>query len=188
MSLKAGDWAAWVQAVGSIAAICAGFGTAYYQSWKANDLRNKDRVERERDRADRAEVVAFRLSGWLGEVGSRVGVRLKSYDDIRKRNPMPQPDAVLEQLKLDMAVGIEGVMADLHYLKAGSGDIAQLDFLVRLFNAFLDQAYTRGSLTEEDLVDFYDRAKLQLKSIKQVHANAERHLKPIVEAAARKER
>jgi hypothetical protein len=143
MSLKAGDWAAWMQAVGSIAAICAGFGTVYWQNRKAEELREQDRVLGERDRADRAEVVAFRLSGWLSEVGSRIQLSSEYYDDIRKHFPMPEPFRIISQVKLDMVVGIEGVMSDLHYLKAGSGDIAQLDFHARFFDAFLDQAYAR---------------------------------------------
>jgi hypothetical protein len=57
MSLKAGDWAAWVQAIGSISAICAGFATVYWQNRKAAELREEDRITRERDRDDRAKVV-----------------------------------------------------------------------------------------------------------------------------------
>ena len=76
MSLKAGDWAAWVQAVGSIAAVCAGFGYVYVQTrWQDE--------RRERDRADRAEVVAYRLSGWLGEVGLRVRGRCQFYQNFK---------------------------------------------------------------------------------------------------------
>ena len=88
MSLKAGDWAAWVQAIGSIAAICAGFATVYWQSRKAEELRKQDRALSERDRRDRANVVAFRLSGWLSEVGSRIQAAWDHYELIRKHNPM----------------------------------------------------------------------------------------------------
>lgn len=70
--MNAGELAAWVQAIGSILAILAGFGFVFLQ----NRLANRQRM---RDRADRAEVVAYRLSGWLSEVGSRVRERSQFY-------------------------------------------------------------------------------------------------------------
>ena len=93
MSLKAADWAAWVGAIGSILAICAGFGTTIWQNRRANELRGQDKAEREHDRSDRAEVVAFRLSGWLSEVGSRLEVKSELYDNLRMHNNtnLPHP-------------------------------------------------------------------------------------------------
>ncbi len=192
MSLRAGDWAAWVQAVGSIAAICAGFGTVYWQSRKAEELRKQDRALSERDRHDRADVVAFRLSGWLSEVGSRVQEAWDRYDLIRKHNPierMPQPfQQVAVLLKLNVVVGIENVMSDLHYLEVGTGDVAQLDYHVQFFEAFLDMALERGTLSHGDLVAFYGSVERQLTNMRQLHADAQRHLAPIIEAAVARER
>jgi hypothetical protein len=129
------DWAAWVQAVGSIAAIGAGFATLYFQNRRADKLR-------ERDRTDRAEVVALRLSGWLSEVGALIQTKSEDVDTLRKHNPvMPplDPDLV-NRMKLDATASIESAMSDLHYLKVGSGDVAQLDFFIRDFDAYLNKA------------------------------------------------
>jgi hypothetical protein len=89
MSLKAGDWAAWVQAIGSIGAICAGFGLAYRQNRRADKLRVQERDEQERERTSRAEVVALRLSGWLSEVGSRIMVRSETYNRLVWEGDLP---------------------------------------------------------------------------------------------------
>ena len=67
--MNASEWAAWVQAVGSILAIVAGFGTVFYQN------RHTDKMQ-ESDRKSRAEVVALRLSVWLSEIGGRVDISL----------------------------------------------------------------------------------------------------------------
>jgi hypothetical protein len=103
MSLKAGDWAVWFQAVGSIAAIGAGFVTVYWQMWKADQ-------QRKRDRDDRATVVALRLSGWLSEVGSRIEVKSETYKRLVWDDGLPQPQSLVGQWKLNVASGIEGVM------------------------------------------------------------------------------
>ena len=76
MSLKAGEWAAWVQAIGSILAIGAGFGTMFLQN------RHADRVQ-EAERVRRAEVVAYRLSGWSTEARYKIESALKSCKDAR---------------------------------------------------------------------------------------------------------
>ena len=123
------DWAAWVQAIGSIVAIGSGFATVYVQNRRSDTLR-------ERDRADRAEVVAFRLSGWLSEVGLRVLLKLEDYDGVRRTHPRkPSLEQMAARWKLDVVVGIQLVMSDLHYLEKGAGDVAQLDFHVRYFDA-----------------------------------------------------
>lgn len=190
MSMKAGDWAAWVQAVGSIAAICAGFGTAYLQNRKGEELRERDRVMRERDRVDRAEVVAFRLSGWLSEVGSRLIVARERYDQLRIHNrvELPQPNQVAFLLTLDVVVGIDDVMSDLHYLKAGTGDVAQLNYHVRFFNAFVAMTKERRDFSKSELSSFYDEVERHLKNMQGLHSNAERHLTPIIDAAVARER
>ena len=190
MSLKAGDWAAWVQAIGSIAAICAGFGTAIWQNKKASRLRELDRSEQERERASRAEVVALRLYGWLSEVGTRIRLRLDTYNNLRWEGGLPQPQSLVEQWKLDVVTGIEGVFNDLHYLQRGSGDVAQLDYHIRYFDAFLDQlnkpfTNARG---QHELVQIYKNVGDQLRRMQELHADAERHLDPIVRAAVAKER
>ena len=98
---------------------------------------------RERDRADRAEVVAYRLSGWLGEVGSRVRERCQFYQNFKNARDHSDEDHPLQlraplklnARKLGEDCGIEGVMSDVHYLRGGSGDIAKLDFQARSFDA-----------------------------------------------------
>jgi len=147
--MDANGWAA-VQAIGSIVAIAAGFATVFLQNWLANR-------QRERDRADRAEVVAYRLSGWLGEVGSRVGERSQFYEDFKNAleqggdHPLQlRAPLKLDARKLDEDCGIESVMSDLHYLKrgsgdrSGSGDVAKLDFQARSFDAYLDSKKEGG--------------------------------------------
>ena len=86
-----------------------------------------------RDRADRAEVVAYRLSGWVGKVGSRVGERCQFYQKFKNTRDHSDENHPLEiraplklgVRKLDEDCGIESVTSDLHYLKSGSRDIAQ---------------------------------------------------------------
>jgi hypothetical protein len=158
--------------------------------------RNRDAL-RERDRTDRAEVVAFRLSGWLTEVGSRIKTRLAIYDGL-VWDRLPQPHQIVAQWKLNMAPGIESVMSDLHYLKRGAGDVAKLDFHVRDFDAYLDglntESLRRANLgtpiphNATDLDRIYKNVGDRLKDMRQLHANAERHLNPILAAAIERER
>jgi hypothetical protein len=171
VSLKAGDWAGWVQAAGSIAAVCAGFGYVYIQTrWQDE--------RRERDRADRAEVVAYRLSGWLGEVGSRVRERCQFYQNLKNARDHSDEDHPLQlraPLKLDARklgedCGIEGVMSEVHYLRSGSGDIAKLDFQARSFDAYLDSKTDEAELLVDDSIE--DR----LRTLRELHASAERDL------------
>jgi len=177
------DWAA-VQAVGSILAIVAGFGIAFWQNKQAAILRQQDRDDRERDRNDRAEVVAYRLSVWLSEVGVRVRGSAELYG-LLKVLPFQKSAA---QLKLNMEVGIENVMSDLHYLKAGAGDVAQLNYYVQYFDALLDTAKSRESLSSDEWLSLHNTIKAVLKAMLELHANAQRHLVPIIKAAVEKER
>ena len=175
--MDTGQWAAWVQAGGSIAAICAGFGYVYVQ-------RRWQDERRERDRADRAEVVAYRLSGWLSEVGSRVRERSQFYQNFKytrdhtdENHPLDiRAPLKLHARKLDEDCGIENVMSDLHYLErgsgdgSGSGDIAKLDFQARSFDAYLDSKTDEAKLLVDDSIE--DR----LRTLRELHASAERDL------------
>jgi hypothetical protein len=180
------DWAAWVQAIGSIAAIGAGFATVYVQNRTADKLR-------ERDRTERAEVVAFRLSGWLGEMGARIQLTSERFEDLAKHPPMRQPYEIeiAARLKLDVRVGIESVMSDLHYLKNGSGDVAQLDYFTIDFNDILDQAEKSSvekPYSEAKLEQFYSLIGDKLRNIQKLCAEAVRHLTPVIDAAVEKGR
>lgn len=125
-------WAA-IQAVGSIAAIFAGFAFVLLQ----NGLES---CHAKRERADRATVVAYRVSGWLAEVGTRVKLKQDRYYLIRKHNPkLPHPGEIGRELKFNMVVGIDELMSDLHYLKKGAGDVAQLDYFIKSYDDLLDQ-------------------------------------------------
>jgi hypothetical protein len=153
-------------------AILAGFGFVFLQ----NRLANRQRM---RDRADRAEVVAYRLSGWVGEVGSRVGERCQFYQkfkNTRDHSDENHPLQIRAPLKLgvrklDEDCGIESVMSDLHYLKSGSRDIAQLDFRARLFDDYLDSKTDEAELLVDDSIEG------RLRTLRELHASAERHLK-----------
>lgn len=188
--MTAEAWAAWVQAIGSIVAIGSGFATVYVQNRRTDTLR-------EHDRADRAEIVAFRLSGWLREVGSQIQKKSEVYDRL-VWDGLPQPHQIIAQWKLNMAAGIESVMSDLHYLKRGAGDVAKLDFHVKDFDAYLDglstESLRRANLgtpiphNATDLDRIYKNVGDRLKDMRQLHANAERHLNPILAAAIERER
>ena len=183
--MDTGQWAAWVQAGGSIAAICAGFGYVYVQTrWQDE--------RRERDRADRAEVVAYRLSGWLSEVGSRVRERSQFYQNFKytrdhtdENHPLDiRAPLKLHARKLDEDCGIENVMSDLHYLErgsgdgSGSGDIAKLDFQARSFDAYLDSKEDEAELLVDESIEG------RLRTLRELHASAEHHLN----AAMKRER
>lgn len=181
-------WAA-IQAIGSIVAVGAGFLAAYLQNRTALKLRKQDVALIERDRADRAEVVAFRLSGWLSEVGSRILLKLEDYDGVRRTHPRkPSLEQMAARWKLDIAVGIQLVMSDLHYLEKGAGDVAQLDFQVRYFDAYLDRAGSRIFLDADQENEIYKNIGYQPAHMRELRADAERHLTPIIAAAVAKER
>jgi hypothetical protein len=180
VSLKAGDWAAWVQAVGSIVAILTGFGTVIYQN------RHTERVQ-EAERARRAEVVAYRISVWLVEVGVTIEETLKKCRDSRANIPSGPSEVVTyltRELRMSAATNIDSVLPDLHYLLAGSGDIAQLDQLIRFYTAWLD-GLNKGAKTgtSSELQGIYDYAERQLSVMKTLHTNAERHVDPVVQKA-----
>jgi hypothetical protein len=174
---------AWVQAIGSIVAIAAGFVTVYIQNRLANGVR-------ERERKRRAEVVAYRVSAWLDEVGARVERALticRGYMD----RPPSGGDALGPLIRFsagDLRVGtvtnIEGVLPDLHYLLAGSGDIAQLTHVIRMFEAWLSsltEGRKRGTTNEQQ--ELYEYSESQLMKMRILHANAERHISPLVQKA-----
>jgi hypothetical protein len=183
--------AAWVQALGSIAAIATGFRAVYVQNNLANN-------QREKDRADRAEVVAFRLSGWLGEVGARLKLVSDWYDNYRKHNRkmLQTLEDITDRLKFNLNGRIDNVMPDLHYLKAGTGDIVQLDYFLGFFDNYLHESNASSfakmshgqSLSEAELAEFYDEVETYLKNLRQLYSNAERHLEPLIQGAVRKKR
>jgi hypothetical protein len=94
--------------------------------------------------------------------------------------------------KLDLSTGIESVMQDLHYLKSGAGDLAQLDFHVRYFDAYLDAVRDEGlggvPYNAGKFAEIYKNIGDQLTHMRELHATAERHLAPIIDAAIKRER
>jgi hypothetical protein len=182
--LNASEWAAWVQAVFSLVAIAV----VIWQNWT-----EKRRRERERD--DRAQVVAARLSVWLGEIGGRIDLSLMQLESLRGTDRLLHP---LERLglKLNVVGRIDDTMSDLHYLRAGSADIAQLAYFANFFDAFVDNqtaaiiARSAGSLgaSQSDLTEFYSAVENQLKNMKQLHTNTERHISPLIDVAIEQER
>ena len=159
----------------SILAILAGFGTAIYQN------RHADRVQ-EAERARRAEVVAYRLSVWLSEVGTSVERALGECRDSRANlsgSPAVADTYLTRGLRMNTATNIDDLLPDLHYLLAGSGDIAQLDQLIRSYKAWLvrDGVASKAG-TPSELIKVCDDAERQLRMISTLHANAERPHKP----------
>lgn len=188
--MDATAWAA-VQAIGSILAIVAGFWTVWYQNRHADRM-----MEAERER--RAEVVAYRLSGWLGEVGSKVEQVLERCQERQSKVGGP-PRAISEivpELRLHIASSVDAVLPELYYLSSGSGDVAQVAYLAGVYDAWLvglyEQATKRGvvqpMLTGIFLRDFYTRAETQLTAMKTLQAEAKRHIAPLVEQAIKKGR
>jgi hypothetical protein len=55
-----------------------------------------------------------------------IDVKLGSYQEMRERKSLPSRDTDPDKFKLGASVGIESVMPDLHYLRKGSADVAQL--------------------------------------------------------------
>jgi hypothetical protein len=175
----------------SLAAICAGFGYVYVQ-------RRWQDEEKRRDREERAEIVALRLSGWLSEVGSRITVKSEAYDSLVRDGKLPQPHQIVQEWKLEVISGVEDAMPDLHYLRAGSGDVAQLAFLVRYFDTFLEQARVKSSARmttgnptpygERELEEMYNNVRQQLELMRGLHASADLHLAPFVGRTVARER
>jgi hypothetical protein len=58
----------------------------------------------------------------------------------------------------------------VHYLRSGSGDIAKLDFQARSFDAYLDSKTDEAKLLVDDSIE--DR----LRTLRELHASAERDL------------
>jgi hypothetical protein len=180
--MDASAWAAWVQAGGSILAIGAGFATLYLQN------RHSDRAQ-EAERARRAEVVAYRISVWLSEVGTSVGHTLEKCLHTRDflsggGHPPVLVAYIARDLRIHSATNIDNVLPDLHYLLGGSGDIAQLDHLIRIYEAWLDRLVeTPQKGTASELSDLCDHSQRQLIMMRMLHANAERHINPLVQKA-----
>ena len=187
--MTAEAWAAWVQAGGSIAAIIAGFGVMYLQN------RHTDRVQGA-ERARRAEVVAFRLSGWLADTGVSLDIALRACDEGLKTASSGPPrslSSVVDGLRLRRARQIDGVLPDLHVLSAGSGDVAQLNHNIQGYEAWLDgvaptpPGNSQSLVSEYGLRDLLRRAKHQLTPMKKLYENAIRHIGPIIDEAARRD-
>jgi hypothetical protein len=178
--MDASAWAAWVQAIGSILAIAAGFGTMFLQN------RHSDRAQ-EAERARRAEVVAYRISVWLSEVIATIEHTLGKCRDSRANLQSGPPSVVTyltRELRLVTATNIDGVLPDLHYLLAGSGDIAQLDAFTRIYKAWLDRTDEGPKMgTQSELKEICDYAERQLGMMSTLHAKAERHIGPLVQKA-----
>lgn len=189
-TMDASAWAAWVQAVFSVLAIVAGFATMYLQN------RHADRVRRE-DQERGAEVVAYRLSGWIGDVGVRVAKALATCKDRLGKVSSGPPRAlasVIDELRLGIPWGIDGVLSDLHYLSSGAGDVAQLDHIAHTYEAWLDGTLAKNTLpggapllAPPSLRDFYRDAEAQLTALKALHANAERFIGPVLQRAIKKD-
>ena len=117
-NMDASAWASWVQAIGSIVAIVAGFGTVVYQN------RHTDKSQ-EAQRRRRAEVVAYRLSGWIGEIGGRIERALRTCQERQSKASQGPPRVasdVIPEIRLGMVSGIDEVLPELHYLSSGSGE------------------------------------------------------------------
>jgi hypothetical protein len=158
----------WQTVVAGALAVAAAAGTIWTTFWSTNRelLASKEQIavarqqiettlrlerqrdeQRERDRADRAEVVAFRLSGWLSEVGLRVLLKLKDYDEVLRSHPtMPSPP-------------------------------------IRYFDAYLDRAGSHIFFDAGREDEIYKNIGDQLARMRALHAAAERHLAPIIDAA-----
>ena len=75
-------------------------------------------------------------------------------------------------------------MSDLHYLEKGAGDVAQLDFHVRYFDAYLDtvqaKSVNKANLSAPyqagEMGEIYKNIGDQLTRMRELHPDAERHL------------
>jgi hypothetical protein len=98
--------------------------------------------------------------------------------------------------RLGTLSGIESVLPELHYLSAGSGDIAQLDYLAKFFDGWLAREYAAATKpggstpmwARPTRRAFYRYAESQLNMMTTLHANAERHIGPLVQKAIEKGR
>jgi hypothetical protein len=85
--------------------------------------------------------------------------------------------------KLDVSGEIESVMSDLHYLRKGSADVAQLHYRSKEFDNLIDKALRdpKKPPIQHALLD-------RLKIMKELHGNAMRLLDPIMRDAVKNER
>jgi hypothetical protein len=187
MDQGGGHGPAWVQAVGSIIAIGAGFLTMFLQN------RHADKVQKA-ERSRRAEVVAYRLSGWITEIGARIQVTLRTCQERQSKASQGPPrlaSDLIPELRLGSVSEIDGLLPELHYLSAGSGDIAQLDYFAKFFDEWLAREYTAATKPGVSVPmwagptrrEFYSYAERQLKMMSTLHANAERRISPLVQTA-----
>jgi hypothetical protein len=192
MSLKAGDWAAWVQAIMSVAAICAGFVTVYWQMRKADQQRERENQQRERDRDDRAKVVAVRLSVWLEEIDALITDKLERFKELASEKieiKWVSPEQ-RDTIKMNVSRTIEDVMSDLHYLRKGSSDVAQLHSFIKEFDTYIDKIF-KGAVKDQPVSlnpIVRNEIERRLMNLKQLCADASRHLDPIIQDAVRHER
>jgi len=156
--------------------------------------KRKKRIER-----TGAEVLAYRLSGWIAEVAARVGITLKLCKERLSRVSQDPPLAasvLIRELRLGVGSEIDAALPELHYLSAGSGDVAQLQYLARFFDAWLDREYKAVTEPEPeqgpsmfwDLPEFYGYAEKQLTMMRTLHTDATRHIGALVEQAIAKGR
>jgi hypothetical protein len=86
---------------------------------------------------------------------------------------------VIAKLRLNLPSRIDAVLPDLHYLLAGSGDIAQLDHLARSYETWLDGTLTVNTkpggppprIDETSVRDIYTRAEALLGAMSSLLTN-----------------
>jgi hypothetical protein len=197
--MDASALAAWVQAVGSIVAIGAGFRYVVLQNRHADRAQEADRKAHEADRIRRAEVVAYGLSGWIVEIGIRIDRALATCQERLSEEPEGRGPLVAEvilEIVLGMEVDIDASLPDLHFLNSGSGDIAQLNYFAKFYDAWLERLYQEARRPGEasariggdEWREFYGYAVRQLTNLKTLHANAQRHISALVAQAIEKGR
>jgi hypothetical protein len=132
-------------------------------------------------------VVAVRLSVWLAEVASLITTKLEKCEELtlggKVWNPALREVDLSNLLKLNVSRRIEAIMSDLHYLRNGSADVAQLDSFIEEYDAYIDKALYRSQAEI-----FYTELDRRLMNLKQVCANAWRHLDPLIQDAVTQER
>jgi hypothetical protein len=136
---------------------------------------------RKRDRDDRAKVVAVRLSVWLREVNALITAKLddsnKITSGLTSGTRVYSRQELSDLLKLNVPGTIEDVMSDLHYLRTGSSDVAQLDYFIKEFDSYIDKA---AGVIER--VRLYPELEKRLMNLKQLCTNASRHIDPSIQA------
>jgi hypothetical protein len=173
--------------------IAVGFGTVIYQN------RRSDKLQRA-ERHTRAEVVAFRLSGWLRQVGSEVEAKLSHCQQARgeivdgMNSLVP---TVQQETHLNISDAPENALSHLHHLSSGAKDIAQLAYLVSFFNYWVEETLRSISwvpflkpapmmtdstrrINSAQLRVFYDDVEVRVRRMKELQMSAARHLQPLL--------